>query len=203
MLTFRFPLYAPRQRRWRRGGGGSSWTNDPSERELYFDSVQESCVYFDCQVLPLIVCNAFLCVYLECVFVVSCETHTVEGCDSPRTRHTRWCYYYASGLFRLLSTLVSPFGSFFPPHDKHCLLDWCYWLSRLVSHLMWTPPPIVVFVWRPQNVSKSSFLHLSVKCKEWRMLMSMVCVVRDKVKRVKRVWESIETHDLTPSFFYF
>lgn len=140
-----------------------------------------------------------LCLLGVCVRRFLWDTHC-RRLWLARTRHTRWCYYYASGLFRLLSTLVSPFGSFFPPHDKHCLLDWCYWLSRLVSHLMWTPPPIVVFVWRPQNVSKSSFLHLSVKCKEWRMLMSMVCVVRDEVKRV---WESIETHDLTPSFFYF
>lgn len=64
---------------------------------------------FDCQVLPLIVCNAFLCVYLECVYVVFREhtvshkyTHSQTGLSKAVTRpehYIRWCYYYASGLF--------------------------------------------------------------------------------------------------------
>ncbi len=60
----------------------------------------------------------------------------------------------------------------------------------------------LVFVWRSWHVSKSSFLHVSVKCKErgdvnvsgW----VWVCVVCDIVKRV---WERIKTQDLPPQVF--
>lgn len=46
-VFFFFSLCGPwwGQRRGRGGGGESSWTKDPSERELSFDSILESCVY--------------------------------------------------------------------------------------------------------------------------------------------------------------
>lgn len=82
-------------------------------------------VYICCQVLPLIVCNAFLCVYLERVYVVFCElrvsnTHTltdrtVKGCDSPRTLHTLVLLLCKWIILIIVSTLCLSirFGFFF------------------------------------------------------------------------------------------
>lgn len=88
----------------RRKGAGLS---EHSEREFYYDSIQESCI-FDCQVLPLIVCNAFLCVYVGCVYVVF-RGHVPLAERTVHTGHqlyTHRCYYYASGLNYCVSCLV-------------------------------------------------------------------------------------------------
>lgn len=71
-----------------------------------------------------------------------------------------WFFFFHSGLFSIDKLLVG--------------LEQCHWLS---SQLMWTltpSPDPLVFVRRPRYVSKSSFLHLSVKCKKWGMLISVV-----------------------------
>lgn len=69
---------------WRKGAGLS----EHSEREFYYDSIQESCI-FDCQVLPLIVCNAFLCVYVGCVYIVFVGmSHWQKGLSTLGTNST-------------------------------------------------------------------------------------------------------------------
>lgn len=178
---------------------------------------------FDCQVLPLIVCNAFLCVYLESVCTAFPREHTVShrythsqtGLSTAVTRpeqNTRWCLLLCKWILLIfVSTLVLLFFSlrgYFP------LTNTARWtkIMILTVRLMWTTNPIIppppptlprVFVWRPWYVSKSSFLHLSVKCNGTGGNLNVngwvwVCVVCDIVKRV---WESIETHDSPPQVF--
>lgn len=64
--------------RFKRKGAGLS---EHSEREFYYDSIEESCI-FDCQVLPLIVCNAFL------VFTWGVCTLFLVGSSHSQTVHT-------------------------------------------------------------------------------------------------------------------
>lgn len=61
--------------------------SEHSEREFYYDSIQESCI-FDCQVLPLIVCDAFLCVYVGCVYVLVGLSHSQKGLSVLGTNFT-------------------------------------------------------------------------------------------------------------------
>lgn len=82
-----------------------------------------------------------LCLLGVCVRRFLWDTHCRRLWLAPNTTHTLVLLLCKWIIQIIVSTQVSPFGSFFPPHDKHWLLDWCYWLSRLVSHIMWNPPP--------------------------------------------------------------
>lgn len=62
---------------------------------------------------------------------------TVDGCDSLRTLHTRWCYYYASGSLKLLCHLFYFFIFIPPPHEQNCLLD----QSHITGFPICEPPP--------------------------------------------------------------
>lgn len=102
---------------------------------------------------------------------------TVEGCDSPRTLHTLVLLLCKWIILIIVSTLVFSVLGFFSILNTACWTRVMLLTVRLSSQLMWTTTPSphpIVFVWRSWYVSKSSFLHLSVKCKEWGMLMSVV-----------------------------
>lgn len=127
-------------KRWRKGAG----LCEHSEREFYYDSIQESCM-FDCQVLPLIVCNAFLCVYVGCVYVVLVGTsHSLKGLSTLGTNsYTHRCYYYASGLNCCVSCLVCclPFLLVFPMINFACWTGVMLQSIRLLKSQRFEWPP--------------------------------------------------------------
>lgn len=111
------------------------------------------------------------------------QTHTGLSKVVTRAEHcTRWCYYYASGLFYLSSSIFA-FRLFF-----FCLSD----RSNVTASRLQAHPPTPPYLYEgPKMFSKSSFLRVSVGCKK-RGRVNVLGWVRVRVlcDIVKRLWES-------------
>lgn len=129
------------------------------------------------------------------MYVVFFREHTVshthahrQDCRKAVTRpehYVKLVLILCKWIILIIVSTLFPF--FYFPNDKHCLLDWSNVTVRLASPHPPDPVTPTLYLYEgPDMVQKSSFLHVSVKCKEWGLLMSMVgvCVVCDIVQRV-------------------
>lgn len=99
---------------------GSSWTRDPERKGFILRFHSGIWCVSHCQARRL-VSDAFICIYLKCVSIAAVfvfsprkanthsSTHRLKACrrigPAQKTVHTP-CYYYASGPFKLKSSLV-------------------------------------------------------------------------------------------------